>query len=85
MNTCGCGTAYKWRRHVDSGRRAPVETTPDPDGNVVIEGGGYRVLTDEEKATKVGPRFVLHFGCDQFAATMKRRDPVHHREKGAAR
>lgn len=53
MSACkSCGAPVEWREHIETGRRAPVNVTPDPKGNVVLEGEvQYRVLTHDEIET----------------------------------
>lgn len=45
----GCGTPILWLRHAGTGRRAPIDADPAPDGNIVIdlEQGEYAVLAGE--------------------------------------
>lgn len=72
-----CGAEIAWLVHDRTGKPAPIEVTPRPDGNVVVLSDGglcrmeiatrYRVLTKAEKEEMDAgrfpglPRYVSHF------------------------
>lgn len=83
MSHCeGCAAPVEWRKHVTTGKAAPVDTTPTPDGNVLLEGPGeYRVLTKREIKALDNPglfdddppdRYTLHFATCPRAAHYRR-------------
>lgn len=73
MTRCeGCNAEITWFENEKTGRRAPVDLTPSPTGNVTLNfrAGTYRVLTKEEMSPSLfgdeEPRFTLHFAtCPQ--------------------
>lgn len=51
MSACkACGAAIKWARTTND-KSIPVDAEPNPDGNVVLQGGGFSAPT----ATVLGP------------------------------
>ena len=55
-----CGVEVWWLRHVQTGKVAPIDTEPAPNGNVVVSraDGQYRLATatDDERE----PRYLNH-------------------------
>lgn len=84
----GCNAEVLWLENAKTGRRAPVNPSPDPSGNVVIEGGRYRVLTKKEQAEPPvslfdmgeaqGQRHTLHFSTCPNADHFRRCKTCHH-------
>lgn len=66
-----CGAEIVWRVNAATGRPAPIDPLPDPDGNIVLEANGrYRVLSAAEDATGAPRRrYTSHFAtCPSAAA-----------------
>ena len=72
-----CGAPIVWRPSESTGKRAPINAEPDPNGNIMVvrQTGAYRVLTKAmlaemegslfEKATR-NDRYTNHFAtCPQ--------------------
>lgn len=80
----GCEALIIWRHHQRTGKRAPVNPTPDPSGNVVLVGDTeYRVLG---KIERNGPpamfgdeadRYTLHFATCPKADHFRRCGKCH--------
>ena len=61
--TCSCGMGLVWRTHPRTRKAAPLEATPTPDGNIVLDPDGqhYRILPKAERAAYTGPLYKNHF------------------------
>lgn len=56
--------------HVKTGRKAPIETQPTLDGNILVTGDLYEVVPKDERAKVQRRGFVLrknHYATCQFA------------------
>ncbi len=53
QQTCrSCGAPVLWRKHQRTGKPAPIDAEPNPDGNVVLLGEErYYVLSPKERET----------------------------------
>lgn len=73
QNCRSCGAAIYWLKHVNTGRPAPVDANPSPNGNIVIEleGGTYGIC-GKDVACQLGymgeERYVNHFATCPMAA-----------------
>jgi hypothetical protein len=58
-----CGAAIRWARNNRTGRPAPIDPEPHPDGNIVLDGDEYRVVRpDRDLFTDPGtPLHLNHF------------------------
>lgn len=68
-----CGVAIDWRRNDATGKPAPIDADPSPDGNVILLwDGSYHVLrrSDPTPAADV-PRFFSHLKTCRDAKTWK--------------
>lgn len=81
----GCHASIRWYPNVNTGKRAPVNVTPDANGNVVLEDGNYRVLRKHEIGNQplfdAPTRYTLHFATCPTPEKFRRRDVVKHRAK----
>lgn len=86
MATCqGCGAKVFWKANVKTGRAAPVNPEPDPNGNVIMVGNKYQVLTKQELAQRsifdMGEpeqlRYTLHFANCKNADHFRRCKKCH--------
>lgn len=62
--TCGsCGADIIWAESTSTGRTAPIDADPHPDGNILLRGDGtYTVIpTPEQKEAIVVPLHLNHF------------------------
>lgn len=55
-----CRAPILWREHVGTGRRAPIDATPDPAGNVVLVDPRSYTLLGAGDSPEV-PRYTNHF------------------------
>lgn len=82
---CGCTVEVRWYPNNVTGKRALVNMTPDPNGNVVLEGDVYRVLKKHEMGNTplfdAPTRYTLHFATCPKASAFRRRDTKAHRAK----
>ena len=65
-----CGKETLWLKHKESGKPAPIEAEPSPNGNIFISGELYRIATKKEivKAKEIGkPLYLNHFATCEFA------------------
>lgn len=63
MSTCrSCGTEVLWLTNQNTGRRAPIDAAPSPEGNIVVdeERGVYRIVPRESWAL-FPERHLNHF------------------------
>jgi hypothetical protein len=73
--TCrSCGASVYWLKHHETGKLAPIDAEPVPDGNIVIEGETYKILAKDLLALAEGfgddiPRHKNHFATCPNAAT----------------
>jgi hypothetical protein len=78
----GCHAEVNWLPNDETGKMAPVNVTPDPEGNVIYVAGKYHVLTDKEKRANVAgastARFTLHFVTCPKKAHFKSCRRCHH-------
>lgn len=81
MNSCrACQAPIEWRRHIRTGKSAPIEMKAAEDGNVILIGTSqYRTLRQGEVVQV--KRYHNHFANCPKAEAFKRRDPKAHREK----
>lgn len=67
--TCrSCGAPIQWRRHATTGRLAPIDAVPSPDGNVALCPGGerYVIVSRNERGVRGQPLYTNHFAtCPQ--------------------
>lgn len=81
----GCNASVKWYPNVRTRALAPVNVTPDPEGNVVLEAGAYRVMRKAEVANQplfdAPTRYTLHFATCSKPESFRKRDIVKHRRK----
>lgn len=79
--TCaGCGAEVKWAKNNNTGKSAPVNVTPDPNGNVYLweDGATYQVLTSAERQEPTDqPRYTLHFATCPKASRFRRCNKCH--------
>ncbi len=65
--TCrSCGAPILWRKHQRTGKPAPIDAEPNPDGNVLLlRENRYRALSREEREAAIarmeGPLHTNHF------------------------
>lgn len=84
MARCPCGATVLWVPNAKTGHRAPVDPKPNPEGNVVMDAHGYRVLTKAELAAPNvdgETRYVLHFASCPQASVYRHRDQTAHRKR----
>lgn len=70
-----CGLSVYWLANDKTGKPAPIDSVPDPKGNIIIlPGGKYHVLTKEElaSATPRTLRYTSHFSTCEQACTWRR-------------
>lgn len=63
-----CRAPIVWLRHATSGKPAPIDRDPAPDGNILTDprGGTYRIIEARERATFAGALHKNHFAtCGQ--------------------
>lgn len=59
---CECGAALIFRAHYRTGKSAPIEPYPVPNGNIrLLPGGRYAVLTRDELEGAEPPLYVSHY------------------------
>lgn len=64
-----CGARVFWRKHTGTGKSAPIDATPAPDGNLVlIAPDGYAVLGQDPTLPPGTLRFTNHFSTCPNAA-----------------
>ena len=73
MSACrSCQAEILWLANLTTGRRAPIDAQPVPDGNIVVRGGHYQVLAGQQRQDAIGrgvPLHTSHFvGCPQAPA-----------------
>lgn len=81
----GCGAEIEWRFHARTGKRAPVDKYPTPDGNVRLhKDGTYDVITKKERTAATDlfadddePRYKLHFASCPNAQRFRRCKRCH--------
>jgi hypothetical protein len=66
MNCRRCPAEIVWLRHATTGKRAPIDAQPDPNGNIEVdlEAGTYRIVSAAElgEARAIGlPLHLNHF------------------------
>lgn len=91
MAVCeGCGKSVIWYKNDKTGKAAPVNPEPVPDGNVtLVDDGQYHVMTKAERQAADEPsmfddghalrRFVLHFATCTKPEAFRRRDQKAHK------
>lgn len=90
MAVCeGCGEPIFWRTNDKTGKVAPVDELPVPNGNVTLVGADqYHVLLKAERHALVEPgffddepppRYMLHFVTCKHPEVFRKRDQKAHR------
>jgi hypothetical protein len=78
-DTCrSCQAPVMWLENVATGKPAPIDIEPTPDGNIVIlDEGRYNVLARSERAEAAAEGYPLHTNhfatCAQAASWRGRR------------
>lgn len=72
-----CQAPVLWLQHATTGKRAPINTEPDPAGNIaVLDGTHYQVLGSSERQDALNEGWPLHLNhyvtCPYAAAWKKR-------------
>lgn len=74
-----CEASVLWLEHKTTGKRAPIDRDPVPDGNIMVDlaGGTYRILTGDARQEAIDTGYELHLNhfitCPQSAAWKGRR------------
>lgn len=56
-----CGAPIVWRAHSKTGKLAPIDAAPNPDGNAyLMPGGRYGLVTAREREAGFLPRTPLY-------------------------
>jgi hypothetical protein len=66
-----CGAAVLWRPHVTTGKLAPIDADPHPEGNIALYADGYAVVGKDVDlgADNPAPRHRSHYAtCPEAAA-----------------
>ncbi len=73
-NCRSCGASIIWARHHASGKAAPIDSVPSPNGNIALDqhSDHYRILTGEDRATSTEPLHTNHFVTCPNAAKHKK-------------
>jgi len=72
-----CGKETLWLRHKETGKPAPIEAEPSPNGNIFVQGELYRIAAAEEieKAKRIGkPLYLNHFATCEFARGFSKKE-----------
>lgn len=68
---CDCGTEFVFRKHVETGKAAPIEAVPADNGNIrLLRGGLYEVLSGDRLANADPPLYLNHYAT---CSTRRRR------------
>jgi hypothetical protein len=70
-----CGKTCEWLNHKTTGKKAPIEAVPSPNGNIFVKSHLYRIAAKEEieKAKIIGkPLYLNHFASCEFAESFRK-------------
>lgn len=69
-----CGAPIIWARHRESGKAAPINAAPVPNGNITLDplSDHYRILSGEERKASTDPLYTNHFGTCPNAKSHKK-------------
>jgi hypothetical protein len=72
-----CQAPVLWLENTTTGKRAPIDAAPTPDGNiVVVDGERYQVIGGEERQDAIAQGVALHLNhfvtCPQAPAWKQR-------------
>lgn len=62
-----CQAPIRWCKHVNTGRPAPIDAAPADEGNIVLYGSTYAVVT-RATTPEPGPFYLNHFVTCPHAA-----------------
>lgn len=83
VDLCSCGARIIRAIHATTGRTAPINADPDPDGTIILSRGRavvYRIARGQaERAQHAGRLHVSHFAtcpdAARYRTTRQRRKP----------
>ncbi len=72
-----CEAKIVMSRHIRTGKLAPIEVQPSDDGNILITGDTYEILSVEDRQKARDRGFVLrknHFATCEFARSFSKQE-----------